>query len=217
MKTANNCESAGWVLRLTLDFESKDTQTCDIPYYDDEGTREVNTCEIRHNRGHCGSFFADNDNDGVVDFPAPVSDGSGGHRRFITYCQGGGVAQGRLGGGADTFPATTNDKGQTQCCPAGMVDADQDPDTPCTEPIGDIAIGGAIIPDMGDIVPTAAICTGLGGETGTNSNGDATCYGHIVPGRDTAETGCVISASGSCKADFEKIRECHVAEKLTKG
>ena len=213
LKTANNCESAGWAVRLTLS-----SQYCEIPFYDDQGD-EVGICEITDTGAPCSFFFADNDGDGATDFPAPVSDGSGGHRRFITGCQSSDVISrlgNALGAGPNTFPHPHNDKGQTQCCPAGMTDADQDPSTACTEPIGDIIIGGATIPETGDIVPTGGICSGLGGTVRTNSNGDTTCFGHIVPGRDNAENGCVISASGSCQADFEKIRECHVAEKLTK-
>ena len=210
LKIANNCESAGWT--ITID-DANSRQSCNIPYIDDQGG-DSESCLIGIAGGWCSEYFSDNDGDGATDFPARVSDGSGGNRRFVTHCQ----SHPKRGGGvnSNTFPHPQNDKGQTQCCGAGLFDADQDPSTACTAPIDDIAIGGAIIPETGDIVPTAGICTGLDGKTGTNSNGDATCYGHIVPGRDTAETGCVISASGSCQADFEKIRECHLAEKLTK-
>ena len=219
LKVADNCESAGWPVTVSAGATSARTQYCKLPFYGNEGD-EGDQCELDESWvAGCHFYFADNDNDGVTDFPAPVSDGSGGNRRFITNCQNPDVITllgDTLGAGPNTSPHPQNDKGQTHCCPAGTTDADQDPSTDCTEPIGDIAIGGAIIPETGDITPSDAICSGFGGTVGMNTSGDSTCFGHIVPGRDTAETGCIISASGSCKADFEKIRECHVAEKLTK-
>ena len=80
-----------------------------------------------------------------------------------------------------------------------------------------ILIAGAWVPAAGDIVPTTQLCTAFGGYLGYDStNSVDTCLGHLT-GMETPDDQCDITPSGSlsCKADFEKIRECFLAGKRT--